>query len=339
MSLFTPQFQIVSDLHLETPLATPQYASFRLNVQADNILLLGDVGLVVDARLFDFLCRTLEQNRGCRIFYIMGNHEPYQTTYEHAYTLLRDFEREAKENLGGRFKFLCRDRYDVNSTITILGCTLWSSIQPTQAATISSRSTDLNSERGIKNWTLKRHAEEHKLDVAWLNAQISTIESDEPHRHVIIATHHSPTMDPRANAPHHKGSPVSSNFVTDLSQQLCWQSPMVRLWAFGHTHFTCSFRDEETGKLVVANQKGYAGLGAAGKKARMKVKVVEAGKVWTVVAMQRKKSCEEEQAQATDTQTRGKVGRTTGGADTDVRIRKRAFCHRLAGRLHRLWGW
>ncbi|EOA83483.1 hypothetical protein ACJQWK_00341 [Exserohilum turcicum] len=329
MAFFTPQFQIVSDLHLETPLTAPQYASFRFSVQADNLLLLGDIGLVVDAGLFQFLRRILEQNRGCSIFYVLGNHEPYRTTYEHAHKLLRDFEMEAKNDFGGRFKFLCRNRYDLNETITILGCTLWSAVQQDQESDIASRSTDLNSERGIQQWSLDQHREEHQKDLAWLNSQVSTIEEHEPHRQIVIATHYSPTVDPRANDPRHEGSSVSSNFVTDLSGESCWLSPMVKLWAFGHMHYSCCFRDEATGKLVVANQRGYAGLGAGRKKPGIKVKVVEAGKEgWEVVE---KRRSEEEQIQTKNAEAEIPVDKA--GPTINVDKPKVSILHRVSKRV------
>jgi hypothetical protein len=327
MSFFTPQFQIVSDLHLETPLTAPQYTSFRLDVQADNLFLLGDIGLVMDTELFEFLRRILEENRGCRIFYVLGNHEPYRTTYEHAYKLLRDFEQEAKSEFGGRLKFLCRDRYDIDDTITVLGCTLWSAIQYDQEVDIATRSTDLNSERGIQNWTLNRHREEHEQDLTWLNCQVSTIEKDEPHRQVIVATHHSPTMDPRANNPQHEGRSVSSNFVSDLSEAPCWLSPAIKFWAFGHTHYSCDYRDEKTGKLVVANQKGYVGLGAGKKKMGMKVKVVEMEKeTWRM--MERTKTSEEHQIRATETQVEPKAG-DDRKKEAEARTPKRSLLRRI----------
>jgi predicted phosphodiesterase len=82
MALFPPTFQIVSDLHLETPVAAPQYAEFKLSVEADNILLLGDIGLTTEPRLFTWLRKLLEDNPASRIFYIMGNHEAYRNTHE-----------------------------------------------------------------------------------------------------------------------------------------------------------------------------------------------------------------------------------------------------------------
>lgn len=293
MPFIPAEFQIISDLHLENPLTAPRYESFRLNVQAGNLFLLGDIGLLVNAGLFQFLRSLLRQHGECRIFYVLGNHEPYQTTHQNACRLLRDFEHEAKKEFGGRFMFLCRDRYDLNGTITILGCTLWSAIQREQWSDILSRSADLSTERGIRNWTLEKHHEEHQKDLAWLNDQISMIERDEPHRQVFIATHYSPTTDARASDSRHAGSSVSSNFVTDLSQELCWLSPIVKLWAFGHTHYSCSFRDEKTGKLVIAHQGGYTRLGTEKEKTIMEAKLIEAEEDgWEVLE---KRKCDNEE--------------------------------------------
>jgi len=100
----------------------------------------------------------------------------------------------------------------------------------------------------------------------------------------MIVTHHCPTVDARASDPAHHDSPISSAFVSDLSLEPCWMASAVKLWAFGHAHHSCAFRDEGTGKLVVANQKGYAGLGRARGSARgVKVKIVlPKGDVWQV---------------------------------------------------------
>ena len=147
-----------------------------------------------------------------------------------------------------------------------------------QESEISSRSTDLSIESGIQNWTLERHRREHEKDLAWLHSQVSTIEEAEPHRQIIIATHYSLTNGSRANDPRHEGSAVSSNFATDLSHETSWLSPTVNLWAFGHTYYSFSFRDEKNKKFLVSNQRGYVRLCAGRKKAGMKARVVEAGK-------------------------------------------------------------
>jgi predicted phosphodiesterase len=285
MDFFTPQLQIISDLHLETPMTNSQYTQIDLEVTGSALLLLGDIGLVRHDGLFVFLRNLLDQNRGCRIFYILGNHEAYQTTLENAVNRMRYFEEIVRQDYGGRFRLLFRDRYDLNDKITILGCTLWSNIQPDQAAEVGSRMTDYNEERGIRDWTPERSCKEHARDLAWLNAQVERIQSSEPHRSIFIATHHCPTIDARATDPRHAASSMNSGFVSDLSKELCWTSPAVKVWAFGHTHYSCAFRDEVTDMLIVSNQKGYGGVAGSGVRGRRikSVIVEQRGDMWVVV--------------------------------------------------------
>lgn len=155
-----------------------------------------------------------------------------------------------------------------------------------QAKEVCNRLTDFNEVRGIRGWGLDEHMAEHQKDVEWLNSQVKELGEREPQRQIIIATHHCPTIDVRAVDPKHRNSPISSGFMTDLSREPCWTSPAVKLWAFGHTHYSCVFYegDDGGGKLVVANQGGYRGMDAAGEGVRQVV--IEAGVgAWKVVYM------------------------------------------------------
>jgi hypothetical protein len=282
-SLFPPQFQIASDLHLETPvLSKGSYHNFTMDLKARYLCLLGDIGLVKEAGLFSFLRGLLDNTPNLIILYVLGNHEAYQTTMANARQLLRDFAARIAEEYPGsrRFIFLDRQRYDVNLSVTVLGCTLWTRIQPEQMPAVCKILTDFHPNNGISEWGPYEHLQEHQKDLEWLNTEVARIEKEEPEREIVILTHHCPTQDTRANNPRHARSNVSSGFVTDLSQERCWTSPHVKLWAFGHTHYSCSYREGETGKLVVANQKGYNGIGAFGSgigtgKSSFKTVVVE----------------------------------------------------------------
>jgi hypothetical protein len=148
------------------------------------------------------------------------------------------------------------------------------------------RLTDFHESCGIKGWTLEDHINAHERDLAWLNGTVRDIQEREPYRQIIILTHHSPTMDPRANDPVHKVSTIKSGFVTDLSAEPCWTSPLVKMWAFGHTHYSFQYHDN-TGKLVIANQKGYSGIGSRGPSSTVKAKVVEArGNRWETISIE-----------------------------------------------------
>jgi predicted phosphodiesterase len=299
MTFFATQLQIVSDLHLETSMDNAQYSYMNLKVTGTALFLLGDIGLVRHDGLFLFLRGLLNSNRSCRIFYVLGNHEAYQTTLEHAVERMRIFEETARREYGGRFHLLFRNRYDLNDKVTVLGCTLWSNIQTNQAAKVGSRMKDYSKEHGIQDWTPERSCIEHAHDLDWLNEQVSRIQATEPHRSIVIATHHCPTADPRATDPKHESSGMSSGFVSDLSGQSCWTSPAVKVWAFGHTHHSCAFRDDATDRLVVSNQKGYSGIASGGgKRNRVKTVVVEQREgIWQVVEDVQGSEQEEEMGQ------------------------------------------
>ena len=128
-----PRFQIMSDLHLETPLNQQSYRKFEMKINADYLCLLGDIGLVQDTDFFWFLENLLLQHQGLTIFYVLGNHEPYQSSLKVAHNAMHTFEERIARCYGRRFFVLNRTRRDISPTLTVLGCTLWSHITDAQA--------------------------------------------------------------------------------------------------------------------------------------------------------------------------------------------------------------
>jgi Calcineurin-like phosphoesterase len=253
------QFQIVSDLHLESPGARPTYREVSIDRRCPNLALLGDIGNVKDADFFRFLEKQLETFE--IVFFLLGNHEPYEMTLEDAKVRITGFEadhaqRKHADPKLGTFVWLDNKRFDLTANISVLGCTLFSEIAPLQEHTVEMFVSDF---QNIQDWSVKKHNIAHTRDLAQLNEHVATISKEEPHRRVVIFTHHSPTIQKEANDPRHLTDEhqVRSAFCTDLSNEICWTSPQVVLWAFGHTHFNCDFQDPSTGKRVLANQKGY----------------------------------------------------------------------------------
>ena len=247
-------FQILSDLHLEAPRA---YDLYTIPSEAPYLALLGDIGTFQHPGLLKFLDQQLSKFE--IVFFLLGNHEPYHTSWAEAKRRIHLFERQISQkrkqnpNLG-QFVFLDQTRYNINDHVTVLGCTLHSKILDEQLEHLS---TGLNDFYHIEGWDVHVHRQAHVEEVQWLNAQVEAICKNEPQRRIVIFTHHSPTIDSRASDPRHRKSLLSSGFTTDLSHELCWTSKNVKLWAFGHTHFNCDFKDEKTGKRVVTNQRGY----------------------------------------------------------------------------------
>ncbi|KAF4213941.1 hypothetical protein CNMCM5878_009861 [Aspergillus fumigatiaffinis] len=253
-------FQLVSDIHLEAP---PAYDLFDIPSKAPYLALLGDIGYVKDDGFFVFLEGQLRKFQ--MVFLVLGNHEPWNSTWATAKDKLKRFsdsirQRKASEestnaeNKLGEFVFMDQTRYDICPDVTVLGCTLHSRITQSQEERVS---LSLNDFYHIENWDVESHRTAHEADLAWLNKQVTNITRSDPHRKIVVFTHHSPTLDARATDPAHVNSPITSAFATDLTGEPCWEKPQVRLWAFGHTHYNCDFVDSRTGKRIVANQRGY----------------------------------------------------------------------------------
>ncbi|CAF9942121.1 MAG: hypothetical protein ALECFALPRED_009533 [Alectoria fallacina] len=249
--------QIVSDLHLETH---PSYRDFDLPATARYLALLGDIGHVCDEAFFKWLESLL--GRYETVLFLFGNHEPYHMRLSSAKSRMRCFavkmERLRLTSSIGQFVFLDQTRYDFptapNVGVTILGCTLFSRVVPEQAREVVHRFVDF---KDMIDWDVEDHNDCHQADVQWLNKVVEKISEEDPERKIIIFTHYSPSIDHRTKNPRYPKSSVDSGFMTDLSGQVCWKRSTVKLWASGHTHFNFDFKDEETGKRVVANQKGY----------------------------------------------------------------------------------
>ncbi|KAJ5974554.1 hypothetical protein N7481_011764 [Penicillium waksmanii] len=248
------RFQIISDLHLESPAA---YDVFQITPKAPYLCLLGDIGYVKDDGFFTSLRSQLEVFR--LVFLVFGNHEPYlyHRSWIEAKQKLESFKNEIEVSTGqalGKFVILNQTRYDITSDITLLGCTLFSKISEEQIENVN---FGLNDYYHIDDWTVDDHQKAHLSDLAWLNLQLDPISTSEPDRKVIVRTHYCHTANEMANDPRHATSRISSGFITDLTSEPCWQSATVRVWAFDHTHFNCDYQDREHWKRVISSQRGY----------------------------------------------------------------------------------
>ena len=108
------------------------------------------------------------------------------------------------------------------------------------------------------------HNEQHRQDVDWLRSSLQIIADQEPHRSVLIASHHAPTFQ-GTSEPRHAGNPWSSAFATELLMGVArdWKGfDQVKCGVFGHTHYSTDF---QMGALeLCANQRGYVVDGKQG---------------------------------------------------------------------------
>lgn len=255
-SYHKPRIQVLSDLHLEVG---QQYLSFDFPVSAPWLVLAGDIGRLVDYEAYlHFLNRQAE--RYDRVFLVPGNHEFYGLDHQAGIKKARELVMESR--LGGKVVLLHRHQWDdpgPNSSLTILGCTLWSHISPHAREIVRHKVKDFSN---IKEWSLDKHIEQHETDLGWLHERLQELATTAPERHVLVVTHHAPAMK-GTSAPRNEDNLWSSAYATDLLQgeeagQL-WRQ--VKVWVFGHTHYCTDF--VVSGVRLLANQRGYVLLGSS----------------------------------------------------------------------------
>ncbi|KAK5625750.1 hypothetical protein RRF57_001466 [Xylaria bambusicola] len=250
-----PNLQIISDIHLESPRT---YDIFEIIPKAPHLALSGDVGYVFHKQeYFDFLRRYLLKFQ--TIFLVLGNHEPWHSTWDVTKEAIRDFERQISQERQsstslGKFVLLDRTIYhleaETGESIAVIGCTLFSQVP---AQSIEAVSFGVNNFYQTENWTVEDHNAMFEGDLKWLNEQVLSLRGN----NIIVLTHYSLTLDECIIDLKYKGSLIRFGFATDLSNSAAWLSDDVIVWAFGHTHFNCDYVGERTGKRVVTNQRGY----------------------------------------------------------------------------------
>lgn len=265
--------QVLSDLHLETPRS---YDIFTITPKAPYLALVGDIGNIGDPEhREDMLAFLTQQLRSFKaVFFIPGNHEAYHATWPEALSVLRSFEsstatRGEEDATLGAFVLMDRGSFRVpagdGNDALILGCSLFSYVPDEKAAAVE---MGMNDFYRTGEWDVASHNTAHTRDLAWLNDKVTRAEGDDSVSSVVILTHWSPTLDPRANDPRHAGSSITSGFSTDLSGEVCMMAKKVAVWASGHTHFNFDFRMERVeGRRtmrMLANQRGYYFSQAAG---------------------------------------------------------------------------
>lgn len=239
--------QILSDLHLEV---NQQYPQFDVPVCSKYLILAGDVGRLQD---YDNYLQFLQRQTANfeTVFLVLGNHEFYGNSFESGLSKAKALAQEP--SLNGRLVLLHQRRFDIpDSDITILGCTLWSQIPAESGDIVRYKVQDYNH---IEDWTVDQHNTAHESDLAWLRNEIQTIHTESQQkaqtRSIVVVTHHAPWLR-GTSSPRYAQSPWSVAFGTNLLSQR-WDG--VKVWVFGHTHYTTEFKTN--GVRVVSNQRGY----------------------------------------------------------------------------------
>ncbi|KAF1998741.1 hypothetical protein P154DRAFT_523790 [Amniculicola lignicola CBS 123094] len=248
-------FQILSDLHLNHE---SQYLTFHIPPTAPYLILAGNIGCLADYNAYlSFLIRRC--NLYERVYLVLGSLEYSGLTIPQGLHLASTMEREAR--LKGKLTVLHQKRVDVpGTTVTILGCTLWSNIPKPAESAVLKKIPEFDKTQGIKNWSVSAHNEAHRADLAWLRQQVQTMVSFTESALApsvttyLVVTSYAPDTKDTLRA-WQIDSPWSTAYGTDILQGPIWGD--VKVWVYGATGRTGKFKKE--GIKFVSNQRGCVG--------------------------------------------------------------------------------
>lgn len=237
------KIQFGSDLHLECSRESSQPQVFFDDIDADVLVLAGDIDGYGEALAFANACA---QRFAVPVLFVPGNHEYYHGSI-------------SLTNTSNRFTshgVHCLDRQSlVIDDVRFLGCTLWTDFAVLNDSASSMREAGqwLADYRMIRNeGRLLTPADTlafHQRDRAWLEAEL-----DKPWAGpTVVITHHAP--HPGSIADTYKDDLTTGAFVSDLASLM--GGDRVAVWIHGHTHD--SFDYDVRGTRVVCNPGGYPG--------------------------------------------------------------------------------
>lgn len=240
--------QVYSDLHLEQFNTLPEHLTNPDNIKAPYLFLLGDICPVTYHLWLKYIDWCNSQECIKRIFYVIGNHESYNSDYTSTITYIKDtFATKPKYTL------LDTDSVYMLEDYIILGCTLWTEIDLATALLMNDYRniyTDSTHTERIK----KEHTVEwHKTHTKWLKKMLVKY-SVEKVQKILIATHHMPSfklIQPKYLLP--PESKYNKGFASNLDHLL----PYATTWLFGHTH--CHIDTFIGNTRCYANPVGYHG--------------------------------------------------------------------------------
>jgi hypothetical protein len=182
-----------------------RYFTFEIPPSAPYWVLAGDIGFLTN---YDAYLAFLAWQTQCfkKVFLVLGNHEFYGLSLTTGLEQARKLEVEPI--LKGRMVLLHQKRFDVpNSSISILGCTVWSKIQANAQQVVQMKVSDF---RKITDWSAASHNAAHEVDLSWLKTQVAELrkryygcrKTKPPERTIVIITLHAPSAQKTADPKH-----------------------------------------------------------------------------------------------------------------------------------------
>lgn len=263
------RFHLFSDLHLE-------FAPFELP-GGDVLLLAGDVTVAAmfeerrtDKQSFRFRNQfekffAEECSKYSKVFYVAGNHEHYNGTYE----LTHDRLRGAVE--GTNVQFLENETVDLGDVL-LYGATFWTDFDHNNPM------AKLEAQRGMNDYHIIRSTKPgamytqsgslHPDDTYNVNAHsrsvLAKVLDENPDKKVLVMTHMAPSM--KSSHPRYGGTSNLLNYAySNQMDRFVEERPNLKVWVHGHTHESHQYWLGDNCR-VYCNPRGYAHYNRPGEQ-------------------------------------------------------------------------
>src|SRR5579872_6011878 len=252
------KIQLISDIHFEF-LDSPDFYNILIP-SAPYLAILGDINYIFGeykSQYKSFLSYCSDNFK--TVFLVPGNHEYYQCS--NIDKLDMDQADNELETLTVEFNniyFMQRKNIIIkedNIKYVILGSTLWTNILSTENDDILNTMRDykyIYNEKGLIYPADIINL--HKKNTLWLLENVTQAKGI-----VIVLSHHMPSYDLIVDE--YKNSKFNSSYASSLEYLML---PQVKLWLFGHTHFSLDMTIRNC--RCISNPYGYHGENDAFKK-------------------------------------------------------------------------
>ena len=223
--------RLLSDVHLEFGDYDPG--------QGDVLVLAGDICVAESYENYhDFFVKCVENYN--KVFYILGNHEHYHSTWGEAFWKLHD-------NLPKEVTLLNNTAVQYEG-VNFVGATLWTNFNNMNLEDMDRARACMNDYHMVEGNDPTETLSEHLFTREWFEQALPTLNGP-----VFMITHHAPSFLSV------KGRYVGSEpfYASDMSS-LIHANPNVRWWAHGHVHESSDYYINNC--RVITNPRGYHGV-------------------------------------------------------------------------------
>lgn len=222
-------FYVLSDIHLEFFKKSQVDTSINWIknklIDPDSYLILAGDICSVSSKNFEYFFSSI-QSMFKKIFYVLGNHEFYNSDITTTKNLLATKLEELNNNNNNIILLDNSSYYLQDANILIVGSTLWSDLTYNND-NIWKAKYMINDFNYINNFSVDEYQNYFKKDLKYLEDEIQ----QNMDKRILVVTHHVPTYELIDKK--YKNDPMNICFASELNH--LFQKPIIA-WIYGHTH-------------------------------------------------------------------------------------------------------